>query len=226
MTRHWYSHGIGIVSVAECTRAMQSLIDMLGIIAPVLLACPSDANATLDSIQGRIARVESLLSYSDRVEISVESHACLIFMRALECLRVAVGSELEVPHGIDIIDAIQRIPKIRTARPVHTMLCDVVLKGRNYLVHGSDVHNTLALVQCTCAVAQLLRFLYRQSPARFLPKEYYSAASSMPKAHAETFPGYAAADDVETSALQLMDRMGISDVDTLLKDIVVAHSDM
>jgi hypothetical protein len=106
------------------------------------------------------------------------------------------------------------------------MLCDVVLKGRNYLVHGSDVHNTLALVQCTCAVAQLLRFLYRQSsPARLLPQKYDSAASSMPKAHAEFFPGYAAAEDVETSALQLMDRMGISDVDTLLKDIVVAHSD-
>ena len=80
--------------------------------------------------------------------------------------------------------------------------CDVVLRGRNYMFHGKSNDKAISLLLCTCAVAQLLRFL-----------------SKMPSTPV-------AADACEASALHLMQRMGISHVNMLLQEVVASHSAM
>ena len=58
VTRNWMGHGSGKVMVAECKRAMQSLIDMLDIVGPVVLGRPSDAVATRAFIRRHIECME------------------------------------------------------------------------------------------------------------------------------------------------------------------------
>jgi len=205
VTRSWWSHGSDNVTVVECTHAMQSLIDMLGMMVPVVLPRPADADAAIACIQSRITRVESALSddpASAPAELSIEFHSCLIFMRALEQLRAAACSSkvLEaLPHDSDINEIIDIIRLTGKLKPEQAVMCDIVVKGCHYMFHGADTHRTLALLQCTCAVAPLLQYL---------------GASD------------AAADACEASAMQLMQRMGISDVKLLLQEVVASHSAM
>ena len=205
VTRNWWSHGSGHVTVAGCTRALQSLIDMLGMMVPVVLSRPADADAALASIQSCITRVESAFSddpASAPAELSIEFHSCLIFMRALVQLRAAACSSAmlkTLPHDSDISEIIIAIRSAGKLKPEQVVMCDVVDKGRHYMLHGTDTRRTLALLQCTCAVAPLLRFL--GAPA-------------------------AEADACEASAMQLMQRMGISDVKTILQEVVASHSAM
>jgi hypothetical protein len=258
-------HGSGKVMVAECKRAMQSLIDMLDIVVPVDLDRPSDALATQASIQRHIECMESVLSDGPEaafVELSVESHAYLVFMRALEQLRSAalscpaliakkapcsdessaVKTETQLSQNSDITALIgsikSRMNKVNNFE--HSVLCDVVVKGRNYVFHGTDSHKTLALLQCTCAVASLIRFIDSYSSAPSIKVRTPDAAgssdtvpgSASPKTPAT--PAFGATDNVEcgaaeaceTSALQLMVRVGICDVKILLKEVVAEHAAM
>ena len=78
VTRNWMGHGSGKVMVAECKRAMQSLIDMLDIVGPVVLGRPSDAVATRAFIRRHIECMELVLFDGPEaafVDLSVESHA-------------------------------------------------------------------------------------------------------------------------------------------------------
>ena len=92
----------------------------------------------------------------------------------------------------------------------------------------------------TCAVASLLRFLQPQlqlspkvatagavssggaSPGSATPK----TPATAPAAHAASSFECEAADACEASAMQLMQRMGISDVKLLLQEVVASHSAM
>ena len=264
VTRNWWSHGSGHVTVSECTRAMQSLVDMLHIMVPVVLPRPADADAALASIQSRITRLESPLSGDSSpalADLSVEFHACLIFMRALLQLRTAVlnspmmkackaaagdagsaavkGSK-GLSHDSDITDMIDAIRSTGKLKAEQVMMCDVVVKGRHYMFHGTDTRRSLALLQCTCAVASLLRFLQPQPPpapkvttAGAVSSGGASPGSATPKTPATAPAARAAAsfeceaaDACEASAMQLMQRMGISDVKLLLQEVVASHSAM
>ncbi len=261
MTRNWMCHGSGKVMIAESKRAMQSLIDMLDIVVPVVLGRPSDAVATTQAcIRRHIECMESVLSDDPDaafVDLSVESHAYLIFVRALEQLRGAVlncpalkvkkasfsdessaaKTEMQLSQNSDITELIKSIKQMNNVKSV---LCDVVVKGRNYLFHGTDSHKTLALLQCTCAVASLIRFIYSYSSAPSIKVRTPDAAgindtvpgSASPQTPAT--PAFGATGNVEcgaveaceTSVLQLMARVGICDVKALLKEVVAEHAVM
>ena len=156
MTRNWLSHGSSHVAASECVRAMQSLMDLLDIISPAVLPSASDADAVLASIQSHITRVEVALPAE--ADLSVELHTCLVFMRALQQLRVCARARLPPrTHDGDIATIIDEI--LKKCNPQQQLLCSMVLKGRNYMFHGADTRMTLPLLQSACAVSLLLRFL-------------------------------------------------------------------
>jgi hypothetical protein len=195
VTRNWLSHGSSHMTILECLRAMQSLIDTLEIISPAVLPHVADADAALACIQSHITCVETALCAE--VELSVELHACLVFMRALEQLRVCARSCLPPrAHDGDINIIIEEIPKSRPETP-ERLLCSMVLKGRNYMFHGANMSMTLPLLQSACAVSLLLRSL--GAPA-------------------------AVTEACDARAMQLMARIGISDVKSCVVQVVTSHS--
>jgi len=195
VTRNWLSHGSSHVAASECVRAMQSLMDLLDIISPAVLPSASDADAVLASIQSHITRVEVALPAE--ADLSVELHTCLVFMRALQQLRVCARARLPPrTHDGDITTIIDEI--LKKCNPQQQLLCSMVLKGRHYMFHGADTRMTLPLLQSACAVSLLLRFF--GAPA-------------------------AAADSCDARAMQLMARMGISDVKSCVAEAVSGHSD-
>ena len=196
VTRNWLSHGSSHVAASECVRAMQSLMDLLDIISPAVLPSASDADAVLACIQSHITRVEVALPAE--ADLSVELHTCLVFMRALQQLHVCARACLPPrTHDGDITTIIEEI--LKKCKSEQQLLCSMVLKGRHYMFHGADTRMTLPLLQSACAVSLLLRFL--GAPA-------------------------AAADTCDARAMQLMARMGISDVKLLLQEVVASHSAM
>jgi len=199
VTRNWLSHGSSHVAASECVRAMQSLMDLLDIISPAVLPSASDADAVLASIQSHITRVEVALPAE--ADLSVELHTCLVFMRALQQLRVCARARLpprthDGDNDGDIATIIDEI--LKKCKPEQQLLCSMVLKGRHYMFHGADTRMTLPLLQSACAVSLLLRFF--GAPA-------------------------AAADSCDARAMQLMARMGISDVKSCVAEAVSGHSD-
>lgn len=118
-------------------------------------------------------------------------------MRALQQLRVCARARLPPrTHDGDIATIIDEI--LKKCKPEQQLLCSMVLKGRHYMFHGADTRMTLPLLQSACAVSLLLRFL--GAPA-------------------------AAADSCDARAMQLMARMGISDVKSCVAEAVSGHSD-
>jgi hypothetical protein len=70
----------------------------------------------------------------------------------------AVKGSKGLSHDSDITDMIDAIRSTGKLKAEQVMMCDVVVKGRHYMFHGTDTRRSLALLQCTCAVASLLRF--------------------------------------------------------------------
>jgi hypothetical protein len=185
-------------------RALQSLADMLGIISPVVPPQFADAaSKVIASIQHHFECVESAFSVG-LAELSVEFHALLIFIRSLEQLRSCFISQ-NPDHDGDITDIVEKI--CLKMKPEQQILCKIVKMGRDYVFHGADMRRTLALLQCTCAVAQLLRVLLSQNSAH---------APSCCKS----------ADKCDTSVVLLIQRMGISDIPSLMKEAVANHHEM
>ena len=171
------------------------LINLLDIVSPAVPPHASDADAVLACIQSHITRVEVALPAE--ADLSVELHTCLVFMRALQQLRVCASACFPPrTHDGDITTIIEEI--LKKCKPEQQLLCSMVLKGRHYMFHGADTRITLPLLQSACAVSLLLRFL--GAPA-------------------------AAADACDARAMQLMARMGISDVKSCVADAVSGHSD-
>jgi hypothetical protein len=240
VTRNWWSHGSGHVAVPECTRVMKSLVDILTIVRPI-----ADTEAAIASVQRHISFIESSLS-SECAELSVPFHSSLIFIRALDQLRIAAcGSSTlkdknneKFSRDSDVAEIIQAMKS--TAGNL-SFLCELVQKGRNYMFHGADTHRTLSLLLCTCAVAQLLRLLVKDMPltssASTPVSDTASGSDSSPTfvtPKAPTTPSVRSAssftcepaDACEASAMQLMDRMRIFDSSLLLQEIVKSHSEM
>jgi hypothetical protein len=208
VTRSWVSHGSGHASVAECIRAMQSLIEILRIIVPVVLP-DADADTAIASIRNHIKIVETAqANLALGVSMSIPSHACLIFMRAMHQLREAAAAKVLSGLDCDIADdngALEAIRKTGILSGDNIVFWDLVKKGRNYIFHGKHNNNTTFLLLCTCAVEKLLRFL--------------CALGSSPDPRISNL-----ADACHASAKQLMERMGISDVKTLVQAFVESHS--
>ncbi len=81
------------MTIPECIRAMKSLINIISIVSRVDVFDHSFANHAIEAIQGHVAIVESSrLSLS--ANISVPFHACIVFMRSLEQLRVFASTPL------------------------------------------------------------------------------------------------------------------------------------
>jgi hypothetical protein len=231
VTRNWWSHDSGHVAVAECMRVMKSMVDMLTIFRTV-----ADTEAAVAKVQGHISCIESSLS-SKCALLSVPLHAALIFIRALDQLRIAASSSSTLKDKnknsfsrdsdvVNIIDAMKSNGKL-------IFMCDLVLKGRNYIFHGLDTHRTFSVLLCTCAVAALLRSICKdapQTPPAGTPvSDAASSSDSSPVTpDAATTPSCACepADACEASAVQLMGRMGIFESSLLLQDIVKTHFEM
>ena len=239
-TRNWVGHGSGRATVGERLRAMQSLMDMLGIIGPVVLPALAVADQAIACIQHHVECVESACP-GGLADLSVEFHACLIFMRALELLRVRYISLNPECKG-EITDIIEKIR--RKMRPEQQIACNMVRKGRHYVFHGADMRRSLALLQCTCAVAQLLRFLASQSSGHATSRSSKgggsdavggsdaSGGSATPKtpcavgAKGASRVECEAADACDASVVLLMQRMRIADFPSLIKETVANHDDM
>ena len=175
---------------------MQSLLGMLEIMSPAVLPHTNDADAALACIQSHFASVESALC--SEVELSVEQHACLVFMRALKQLRDCARDRLpSCAHDDDIGTIIEELSRKRS-RPEQQLACSMVLKGRHYMFHGADTRMTLPLLQSACAVSLLLRSL--RAPAEEV-------------------------DACNARAMQLMARMGISDTTSCVAELITSHSD-
>jgi hypothetical protein len=212
--RNWFSHGSGHVAVAECTGAMQSLIDMLKIIGSIVVCRRVDADAAIVSVQGHIFSVESALSQDPSIPPSLSIHfqACLMFIRAMRQLRIiaaekgvsALDRDIadETPGAPGVIKAIKDTGKLSGQE---AFCCEIVLRGRNYIFHGKNVDKTVSLLICTCAVATLLRVICRDA--------------TRPKV-------CEAADFCEASVKQLMVRIGVSDIKYLWREIYSNHSEM
>lgn len=188
-------HGNSHVTASECVRAMRSLMDWVDIISPAVLPSASDADAVMACIQSDIMRVEMALPAE--ADLSVELHTCLVFMHALQQLRVCARACLPPrTHDGDIATIIEEI--LKKCKPEQQLLCNLVLKGRHYMFRRADTLMTLPLLLSACAVSLLLRYI--GAPA-------------------------AAADDCDAGAMQLMARMGISDVKSCVAEAVSGHSD-
>jgi hypothetical protein len=212
--RNWFSHGSGHVAVAECTGAMQSLIDMLNIISPIVICRSADADAAVASIQGHIFSVESALSQDPSIPPSLSIHfqACLMFIRAMRQLRIIAAKNGVSTLDRDIADETPGAPgAIKATKDTgklsgsEAFCCEIVLRGRNYIFHGKNVDKTVSLLICTCAVATLLRVICRDV-ARTNVCE--------------------AADVCEASVQQLMVRVGLFDIKYLWREICSNHSEM
>lgn len=239
-TRNWSSHGSGHATVGERLRAMQSLTDMLGIIAPVVLPQFADAAHAIACIQHHAECVESACS-ARLADLSVELHACLVFMRALEQLRACYIGHMSDPN-CDITDIIEDIR--RKMKPEQQIACKMVMKGRHRVFHGTDMHSTLALLQCTCAVAHILRFL-ASTNALHAPSRSHKSRATDAGGSSDAIAGSAthktpsaiaaecaskvestAAEACDASVALLMQRIGISDLPSLMKEAVANHDDM
>ncbi len=239
-TRNWSSYGSGNATVGERLRAMQSLTDMLGIIAPVVLPRFADAAHAIACIQNHVECIESACS-TRLADLSVELHACLVFTRALEQLRACYIGHMPDPN-CDINDIIEDIR--RKMKPDQQIACKMVMKGRHRVFHGSDTHSTLLLLQCTCAVAYILRVLAStnapdapsRSPKGDATDAGGSSDASAGSATRKTPSAIAAecaskvestaADACDASVALLMQRIGISDLPSLMKEAVASHDDM
>jgi hypothetical protein len=215
---------------------MQSLTDMVSIITPVVLPRSADAAEAIASIMHHVKCVESACS-SGLADLSVEFHACLVFMRALELLRACYIDHMQDPNSEiqEIKDIVEDIKK-KMKSSEQQILCDMVIQGRNYVFHGADMHRTLALLQCTCAAAQILRFLASdnalRAPSRSPKVRAADAVGSSDSSASSTTPKTpsnvecAAADACDASVTMLLRRIGISDLQSLIKETVSNHNDM
>ncbi len=222
MTRHWWSHDSGIVTIPECIRAIQSLIDVINILCVVEKSSRSLADDTIKSLQGHIAIVE-VSHLSKSAELSVPFHACIVFMRALNQLRIFASTAsfhkqrqdkenhvvTKFSRDSDFKDVLEAIKKFANNL---SFVCDMLKKGRNYFFHGTDSHQTFLLLICAFAVAPLLKMLYTsKNPAKLTA--YVSDGICEP------------ADTCHAHAMHLMIHMGIADGKVLLSKILTSQSE-
>jgi hypothetical protein len=242
VTRNWWSHDSGQVAVAECTRVMKSLVDILTFTSPV-----ADAETTIALVQGHVSSIESSLS-SMSAELSIAYHASLIFMRALDQLRIAasqsstlVDKESKEKFSLDS-DVVNIIEAIKPTAGKLSIMCELVQQGRNYMFHGADSHRSFSLLLCTCAVAELLRLLYKDVPQNTSsnsPKMQVSDAASSSESSPGSLtpkemespsvcpaPSFTPVATCEASAMQLMLRMGVCNPIFLLQKIAESQSKM
>jgi tetratricopeptide (TPR) repeat protein len=237
VTRNWWSHDSGLVTIPECIRAMKSLIDVISIICRLDISGQSCADGSVERIQSHISMIESSrLSLS--AEFSVPFHAGIVFMRALDQLRIFACSTVFHQQRQVAADKVSRTKAASTAasggdsssevvnftqdsdfadiikaiKPFARNLgfvCDMLKKGRNYFFHGADSNQTFLLLMCSFAVAPLLKTLYTSSSAKELV--YVPDGTCEP------------ADSCHASAMQLMIRMGIADGQVLLTRIMTSQ---
>lgn len=221
---------------------MQSVMVLIEFMSPVVTSCPSDATILLASIQSRISSVESIFfaPSSAVAELSVESHACIVFIRALDQLRTAAYKMFsDLKYDEEITDILIKIRSTGNLKGFSflPLFCNLVIKGRNYLSHGADMHKTFSLLLCTCAAASLLRFLYKDTPfsPKFKNDADSSSGSSLGSATSTTPSGIVLrapssvcepAEQLEASVKQLLERMCICDTKLLVHEIVKNHSEM
>jgi hypothetical protein len=222
VTRNWFSHGSGRVAVAECTRVIQSVKKMICLIGEW---SASDSHVVLDCIGYRISSIESVISdlSTDSEVLSIESHAFIIFVRALGQLRTAACQRFNLEQDVEIVKVVDTILKTGTMTSRDSFFCELIKKGRHYIFHGTDTHRTFSLLLCTCAVASLLRCVSSSdaSPISLSPK------LSVGKVARTSSPFICApANLCEARVMQLLLRMEVFDIKLLVHDIVAKHSDM
>jgi hypothetical protein len=203
VTRNWWSHGTGHVTVEECVRAMQAVLDILGFMLPKSSISGEEADA-VNAVQSRIADVTRACSGANDVHLSVFSQTCLFFMRAMHQLRVAAGGSFDRDLGEAIAEM-----KQKKGLGQHAFYCEAVLKGRHYMFHGKDADRALPLLVSVCSVSTLLRWLVESS-----------------KNKAEQDARELDANACEASVAELMARLGVDDETLLLRRIAEGHTDM
>jgi hypothetical protein len=243
VTRNWLSHGSGRVAVPECKRAVKSLVGILEFFGPFFHSLAADADAATASVQVQrhIQCMESSLT-ALHADLSVPFHANLLFMRALDQLRVAACSSAMIrtkdnkqfsdlfSRNSEVSEILEAIPK---GNQDLALYCELVHRGRNYFFHGANIHETFLLLLCTCAVAPLLRCMLL-SPSAHSPKGHFSdaAGSDSTKMSApSSFTGIHSsvceqADLCEANAMHLMHRMGFFISNVLLQEIRASHLEM
>ena len=208
VTRNWWGHGAGHVTVEECVRAMQAALDILCFMLPTSSISCSEADAVSASVQSHIADVSLACPGANDVHLSMFSQTCLFFMRAMHQLRVAAGGSFDC----DIVEAIAALKHKGKLDQTGAFCCEAVLKGRHYMFHGKDTDRVLPLLVSLCSISTLLQRLGA-------PKKD-ARVSAEQEAH-ETD-----ASACDASVMELMARLGVDDVVLTMQHIVEGHAAM
>jgi hypothetical protein len=208
VTRNWWSHGAGHVTVEECVRAMQAALDILCFMLPQSSISGAEADAVNASVQSHIADVSRACSGANDVHLSVFSQTCLFFMRAMHQLRVAAGGSFVCDLG-EAIAAMKHKGKLDQNE---AFCCEAVLKGRHYMFHGKDTDRVLPLLVSLCSISTLLKRL--------------CAPAKDARASAEKEARKNDASACDASVMELMARLGVDDAALMLRHIVEGHADM
>jgi hypothetical protein len=200
VTRNWWSHGTGHVTVEECVRAMQAALDILAFLLPKSSISIVQADAVSASVQGYIADVNRACAGANDIHLSMFSQTCLFFMRAMQQLRVAGGT-----CDMDLSEAITAMKKKGKLSQNEAFCCEAVLKGRHYIFHGKDTDRVLPLLVSLCSVSTLLRWLGKSGEEKAREEEARAC---------------------DASVIELMARMGVDDAALLLRHVLKGHADM
>jgi hypothetical protein len=248
VTRNWWSHGAGHVTVEECVRAMQAALDILCFMLPTSSISCSEADAVSASVQSHIADVSLACPGANDVHLSMFSQTCLFFMRAMHQLRVAAGGSFDC----DIVEAIAALKHKGKLDQTGAFCCEAVLKGRHYMFHGKDTDRVLPLLVSLCSISTLLQWLgapkkdasvsaenkalakdaSASDKKEASEKDATKSVSAEKKARAKD----ASASDkkarekdasaCDASVMELMARLGVDDVVLTMQHIVEGHAAM
>jgi hypothetical protein len=201
VTRIWWSHGTGHVTVEECVRAMQAALDILAFLLPQSSISSVEADAVSASVQGHIADVSRACAGANDIHLSMFSQTCLFFMRTMQQLRVAAGGT----RDMDLSEVITAIKKKGKLSQNEAFCCQAVLKGRHYIFHGKDTDRVLPLLVSLCSVSTLLRWLGKSGEEEARERDARAC---------------------DASVIELMARMGVDDAALLLRHVLEGHADM
>jgi hypothetical protein len=208
VTRNWWGHGAGHVTVEECVRAMQAALDILLFMLPKSSISGAEADAVSASVQSHIADVNRACSGANDVQLSMFSQTCLFFMRAMHQLRVAAGGSFDC----DIVEAIAALKHKGKLGQTEAFCCEAVLKGRHYMFHGKDTDRVLPLLVSLCSISTLLQRL--------------GAPEKDTRVSAEKETRKKDASACDASVMELMARLGVDDAAQMVRHIMEGHADM
>ena len=218
VTRNWWGHGAGHVTVEECVRAMQAALDILCFMLPTSSISCSEADAVSASVQSHIADVSLAYPGANDVHLSMFSQTCLFFMRAMHQLRVAAGGSFDC----DIVEAIAALKHKGKLDQTGAFCCEAVLKGRHYMFHGKDTDRVLPLLVSLCSISTLLQWLGATKSVSAEKKTRAKDASASDKKEAREKDASAC----DASVMELMARLGVDDVVLIMQHIVEGHAAM